>query len=116
MTTDARHLPTKIKAPHGARQFEVNWSDARISRIPHQVLRGYCPCAGCQGHQGVIRYVAGGNLELREIARVGNYALGLTWGDGHSSGIYTFVYLRRLGDLVADLGTEPLCALDQLPP
>ena len=116
MAADARHLPTKVKAPHGSKQFEIVWGDGVVSRIPHQVLRGYCPCAQCQGHHGVTRYVADGNLELREIARIGSYALGLTWADGHSAGIYTFTYLRKLGDLVTDLGTESLCALEQLPP
>jgi DUF971 family protein len=27
---------------------------------------------------------------------VGNYALQLTWGDGHATGIYSFRYLRTL--------------------
>lgn len=43
-----------------------------------------------------MQFVAGGDLELREIERVGNYALGLTWGDGHSTGIYTWRHLRAL--------------------
>ena len=115
MAADARLTPIKVKAPHGSRQFEITWGDGAVGRIPHQVLRGYCPCATCQGHHGITRYVPDGNLELREIARVGNYALGFTWGDGHSSGIYTFAYLRRLGDLVTELGAEQLCALEQLP-
>ncbi len=116
MSDDAKHIPIKVKAPHGARIFEVTWKDAVVSRIDHRILRGYCPCAQCQGHHGVIRFVPGGNLELREIARVGNYALGITWGDGHASGIYTFSYLRRLGDMAAESGVDALCALERLPP
>jgi DUF971 family protein len=30
---------------------------------------------------------------------VGGYAIQLFWADGHSSGIYSFTYLRRLADL-----------------
>ncbi len=60
--------------------------------------------------------MAGGNLELREITRVGNYALGLTWEDGHSGGIFTFEYLRRLGDLLEQMDADGLCDLDHLPP
>ena len=116
MANDPRVSPVKVKAPHGAMTFEIVWGDGVASRIPHLVLRGYCPCAGCQGHHGVTRFVAGGNQELRELSRVGNYALGLTWGDGHSSGIFTFEYLRRLGDLVTQLGPESLCGLERLPP
>ncbi len=112
----SRLSPTNIKAPHGANVFEITWSDGYTSRLPHRVLRGYCPCAQCQGHHGVTRFVDGGNLELCDIARVGNYALGLTWGDGHSGGIFTFEYLRRLSDLLDMLGEERLCALERLPP
>ena len=110
-----RLAPTKIKAPHGATLFEVTWNDGQTSRLPHKVLRGYCPCAECQGHHGVTRFVAGGNLELRDISRIGNYALGLTWADGHSGGIFTFEYLRRLGDLLDMLGEERFCGLERLP-
>jgi DUF971 family protein len=116
MTNEPRYTPAKVKAPHGATLFEVAWNDGAVSRIPHRVLRGYCPCAECQGHQGITRFVAGGNLELTEITRVGNYALALTWGDGHGGGIFTYAYLRRLGDLVEELGAESLCSLEQLPP
>jgi DUF971 family protein len=115
MTQDPRHQPTQVKAPHGTREFTIVWADSVTSRIPHKVLRGYCPCAECQGHQSIIRFVDSANLELREISKVGSYALGLTWGDSHSGGIYTFTYLRKLGDLVASLGADPLCALPQLP-
>lgn len=116
MPGESRLLPTKIKAPHGATTFEIAWNDATSSRIPHVVLRGYCPCAECQGHQGTIRFVQAADQSLRDIKQVGNYALGLTWGDGHAGGIYTFPYLRHLGDLVDQLGVEALCSLQLLPP
>jgi len=88
--------PVRIKAPHGAREMQVEWSDGHKSVYPHDVLRGLCPCASCQGHSGEVKYRSGGNLELRGISQVGNYAVSLEWGDGHSSGIYNFRYLRGL--------------------
>jgi len=90
----ARTTPTGVKAPHGAKELEISWADGHRSRFPHEILRGYCPCAGCQGHSGVIQFQEGGNLELRELEQVGNYALGLGWGDSHNTGIYSFRYLR----------------------
>ena len=113
--TDPRYRPTGVKAPHGARIFEVTWADGHKCAYPHEILRGYCPCAGCQGHGGTIHFLAGGNVELREIEQVGNYALGLTWGDGHASGIYTFPYLRVLCELLETHGAEGLAALGELP-
>jgi DUF971 family protein len=76
--------------------MEITWEDGHVSPFPHEILRGYCPCAQCQGHGGKIAFVPGGDLTLLEIRQVGNYALQLTWGDRHDSGIYTFRYLRSL--------------------
>ncbi|MEZ4390833.1 MAG: DUF971 domain-containing protein [Polyangiales bacterium] len=94
--------PTAVRAPVGAAVFEIDWADGVTGAIPNELLRAYCPCAGCQGHTGTIRYLAGGNSVIEGIEEVGAYALGITWGDGHASGIYTFRYLRRLGELAAD--------------
>ncbi len=94
--SDPRITPTGVKAPHGARVMEISWADGHVSVLPHDILRGYCPCAHCQGHGATVKYVPGGDLDLREIERVGNYALGFTWGDGHSTGLYTFRQLRAL--------------------
>lgn len=112
---EPRLTPVGVKAPHGARELEITWADGDKSLYPHEVLRGFCPCAGCQGHSGSISFIAGGNLELVELSQVGNYALGLKWADGHDSGIYSFKYLRALADLLVQEGAEALKASGQLP-
>jgi DUF971 family protein len=38
------------------------------------------------------------NVYPTAIHYVGQYALQFVWSDGHSSGIYTFEYLRELWD------------------
>lgn len=88
--------PLEIRAPKGARMMEIDWEDGHHSLYPHHILRGFCPCAHCQGHEGPIRYVEGGNLELESLDTVGNYAIRLTWADQHSTGIYSFAFLRKL--------------------
>jgi DUF971 family protein len=102
--SDPRTTPTGVKAPHGAKVFEMTFADGQTLRISHRLLRGYCPCAGCQGHGGGISFVEAGSPELREIKQVGNYALELGWGDAHATGIYTYRYLRQLFDLAAAPG------------
>src|SRR6185503_19680770 len=67
MPEQADTTPTGIKAPHGADSMEIAWGDGVTLRYPHRVLRGFCPCAGCQGHSGGIRFQGGNNLELREL-------------------------------------------------
>jgi DUF971 family protein len=107
--------PKGIRAPHGAKVFEISWGDGKVHRLPHSILRGYCPCAGCQGHSGEISFQQGRNLDLLEIKPVGNYALGLEWGDHHSSGIYSFEFLYQLGTLLDEFGEERLIEIGTLP-
>jgi DUF971 family protein len=115
VTSSSRERPTNVSAPHGARVLEISWGDGKKIAYPHEIVRGFCPCATCQGHSGTIRFVEGGNLELRELEQVGNYALGLTWVDGHNSGIYSFRYLRALGELLEAQGAEGVKAMGELP-
>ncbi len=115
MASEPRLTPTGVRAPHGARVLEISWADGAKYSYPHEILRGYFPCAGCQGHSGSIHFVEGGNLELREIEQVGNYALSFTWGDSHASGIYTYRYLRALGQLCAEHGAEAVKAMGEVP-
>ena len=99
--------PAQIRAPKGALVMEVDWADGHAGVLPHEVLRGFCPCAHCQGHEGPIRYVEGGDLGLADIQPVGNYALRLVWSDGHQTGIYSYRYLRRLCACSSCAADEP---------
>ncbi|HVE15173.1 MAG TPA: gamma-butyrobetaine hydroxylase-like domain-containing protein, partial [Chthoniobacterales bacterium] len=38
------------------------------------------------------------SFELQSYDFVGGYGLQPRWGDGHSTGIYSFAYLRRLAE------------------
>ncbi len=97
-----------IRSPHGSNFFEISWDNGTSHKLENEILRGYCPCAGCQGHSGAISFQEGHNHELRDIKPVGNYALSLVWGDQHDSGIYSFEYLYRLGCLQDELGVAGL--------
>jgi DUF971 family protein len=96
--------PVAVKAPHGADWFEIEWQSGEKHRLSNRILRGYCPCASCQGHSGAIKFVDGKSLALYEIHPVGNYAFKLVWGDTHSSGLYSFQHLYKLGQLYAEHG------------
>ena len=99
MATDPRFRCKAVRSPRGATTSEIDWGDGHRSTYPHEILRGYCPCAGCQGHEGTIKFKKpslGIQTELSDIVPVGNYAMQLTWFDGHSSGIYSYKYLRAL--------------------
>jgi len=74
----------------------IAWSDGHNSEYPFPYLRGWCPCAECQGHGGELRFVETPRADLTRITVVGRYALNLVWADGHDTGLYTYRYLREL--------------------
>jgi DUF971 family protein len=96
MPIDPRTTPVAVRSPYRALTTEIDWADGHKGIYPHEILRGYCPCAGCQGHGAEIKFLPGGDLTIKTIEPVGDYALSLEWGDGHNTGIYTFRYLRGL--------------------
>ena len=79
--------------------LRLTWSDDHVSEIPYERLRGYCPCAACQGHHvTTVTFHAPADPRVRPetIEPVGNYALSFRWSDGHATGIYRFDFLRAL--------------------
>ena len=88
--------PVEVHRRADDRVVRITWDDGHVGEYPFAYLRGWCPCAGCQGHGGDKRYVHAANTDLDKISVVGYYALQLRWGDGHETGIYTYQYLRQL--------------------
>lgn len=87
-------------------EFAIAFTDGRECFLPLPMLRRACPCATCQGEPDARGRVVKPHQDLSERAfdlvrwqLVGGYALQLFWGDGHSSGIYSFQYLRELAKL-----------------
>src|SRR4029077_19723666 len=86
-------------------EIAIAWSDGRESYLPLQRLREACPCAACCGEPDALGNVVRphvhhtpASFELRGWSNVGGYAPHLMWVDGHSTGLYSFPYLRRLAD------------------
>jgi DUF971 family protein len=98
MASDRRFQCVAVRSPRGATTTEIDWADGHKGTYPHDILRGYCPCAGCQGHTGTIKFIESSatQRDLEDLEVVGNYALRLQWFDGHGTGLYSYRYLRAL--------------------
>lgn len=92
--------PVEVEYKSAHHALHMTFSDDHVSVFPTHYLRGYCPCAHCQGHSGgPAKWNPSTSLrqiEVEDVQPVGNYALAITWGDGHDSGIYSFQKLREL--------------------
>lgn len=88
-------------------ELAIKWDDNHETFLQFQALRRLCPCAGCKGETDIMgntykdpkRILTPSAFQLVSFAFVGNYALNLTWADGHNSGIYTFEYLRKIEEV-----------------
>lgn len=82
-------------------ELAIVWDDGHHGRHTTLTLRKYCPCAGCKSESesnenAMFPIIKPGQFELQGIEPVGNYAIQLTWGDGHKTGIYTYDHLRQI--------------------
>ena len=85
---------------HGAsRVLEIGFSDGSTYRIPFEQMRIYAPSAEVQGHGPGQEVLQTGKREvgIDALEPVGHYAVQPTFSDGHSSGIFSWSYLHRLG-------------------
>lgn len=88
---------------------EIDWKDGHSSRWTFAWLRDACPCATCVEERKVNRREPGEPkaqppnllpmfkppIRPKEVRAVGHYAISFDWNDGHTSGIYSWHYLRE---------------------
>ncbi len=90
--------PVEMEHDQASDSLRIRWSDGETTEYLLSGLRGWCPCAECQGHSGSRNFVAGGDARLTRVEGVGRYAVRFYWGDGHSTGMYPYAYLRELAE------------------
>lgn len=90
--------------------LEIDWQDGHKSAWGFAWLREACPCATCV-EQRELEGRRPGEAKARpaellpmftppakpkSAQAVGRYAIQFNWSDGHSGGIYSWEYLRRM--------------------
>lgn len=92
--------PVEIRLATGRSVLAVAFDDGVAHELPAEMLRVLSPSAEVQGHSPEQRQTVGGkrNVLISAVDPVGNYAVRLTFDDGHNTGIFTWSYLRKLGD------------------
>ncbi len=95
--------PKQIKIVDKTKLF-IRWDDDSESIISLRYLRNECPCANCKGETILFKTYrpekkseeSPGMYKIKNIETVGGYAIQISWGDGHNTGIYTWDYLKKL--------------------
>lgn len=78
----------------------LKWNNGRIWKVGNKELRASCQCALCinemTGAKMIDETKIRGDIAATQVTPLGNYAIGVTWNDGHSSGIYPYKNIERL--------------------
>jgi DUF971 family protein len=107
---DRRKKPTavKIHVKTGA-GVDITWADGHESHFDFPYLRDNCPCATCNDEREKKEAFAGSTPapsavlpmfkpkpRAQSATQVGNYAIQINFNDGHSTGIFSYDYLRSM--------------------
>ena len=105
--------PTEIRYRRAERVLEVDFDDGKSFALPAELLRVESPSAEVMGHGEGKTIVPGRrHVAITEIEPVGNYAVRLHFDDRHNTGIYSWTYLRHLGENREAIWGDYLDALD----
>lgn len=108
----AMQRPREVKLDEEPGFLTIGWTDGTLTRHSMAQLRKDCPCATCNREREkiatpgpvlrVIQSAAPVVAEARvlEFSPVGRYALSFLFNDGHSTGIYTYDFLRSTAQKV----------------
>jgi len=94
------HWPTEIRLKKAEKRLEVDFDDGKTIELSAEYLRVESPSAEVQGHggPGQKQLVPGkAQVGIKAVEAVGNYAIRLVFDDGHDTGIFSWSYLRTLG-------------------
>ena len=92
--------PTEIRLSPDKRTLSIGFDDGAAFALPAEYLRVMSPSAEVQGHSPAEKKTVPGklNVQILGVEPVGNYAVRLVFDDMHQTGLFTWVYLRELGE------------------
>ena len=107
---DSRKKPASVKihVSSGA-GVDIVWSDGHPSHYDFAYLREECPCASCNDERNKKAILAGAapppspllpmykpKPRAQAAVPVGNYAIQISFTDGHGAGIFSYDHLRTI--------------------
>ncbi|MEW7856279.1 DUF971 domain-containing protein [Pseudomonas chlororaphis] len=108
MTT---RLPTAINLHKASKTLTLTYAPDEVYHLPAEFLRVHSPSAEVQGHGKPILQFGKMGVGLTRVEPAGQYALKLTFDDGHDSGLFTWDYLYQLAVRQDDLWKDYLAEL-----
>jgi DUF971 family protein len=109
---DQRKKPLAIKIHVSTGTgVDITWADNHSSHYDFPYLREECPCATCNEKRGEEHRHSGSKpapisspalpmfkpkIRAQSATQVGNYAVQISFNDGHNTGIFSYDHLRTI--------------------
>ena len=90
--------PEELKFDSASKSLVLSFDDGFKGDIPFELLRVERPSAETRGHAGKTPPPPAGKKNVTAISadQIGDYAVRISFDDGHNTGFYTWPYLYEL--------------------
>ncbi|MCZ2721263.1 DUF971 domain-containing protein [Marinomonas sp. 15G1-11] len=108
-------LPTKIHYHKHSKELEIAFNNGEAYRLSAEYLRVHSPSAEVRGHGQQVPILQYGkkDVSVLNVEGAGNYALKISFDDGHDTGLYSWDYLFNIGKNQTELWQIYLQRLDE---
>ncbi|WP_299007242.1 DUF971 domain-containing protein [uncultured Shewanella sp.] len=104
---------TDLTLKKTSRELQIQFNTGESYSLSCEMLRVYSPSAEVQGHGKPILVAHKKNVNITALEALGNYAVKITFNDGHDTGLYSWEYLYKLATEQASLWQDYLSRLKQ---
>jgi DUF971 family protein len=96
--------PIDLRWSKATKALTVVFDDGVEFVLPAEYMRVHSPSAEVRGHGAAERQIVPGrrHVGIIKIEPVGNYAVRIHFDDLHDTGLFTWAYLRELGEKQAE--------------
>ena len=109
----SQSMPTGIRVKTKEKILEIDFRDGESYSLPAELLRVESPSAEVQGHSAKEKKLISQrrHVGFLGVENVGNYAIRIRFDDFHDTGIYSWEYLKFLGNNAEDIWAKYLKSL-----
>jgi DUF971 family protein len=107
--------PSAIRVSTDKSTLSIHYAEGDSFSLSAEYLRVFSPSAEVRGHgrgQEVLQF-GKRHVVISGLEKAGNYALRITFSDGHDSGIYSWSYLSELAENYTDYWIDYLSRLHE---
>ena len=90
-------IPESVKLTDDKRKIQLNYDNGSTLILTSSILRAKSPSAENKNNKQNLDISKFENVLIVNLDQVGNYALKITFSDGHDTGIYSWEYLFEIG-------------------